>query len=222
MDCGDRVLVRAEEAPVRPRGGMDGARHAHRVRPDLARRDARTERDGRDHVLDRGIRYVSLVGIPSRETRLNARVWVAVIGLLVVYAAGASDAAVRRLRVPIRAQRAGWPYSYGFSQSPIRWLGRAISLGRPSRGDRSRRASQVAGAERVGQSGHPGARPVDVKVWQDRELVLRSRLRTAVPVTQYVRVPPDEKRVLIETWASPAWFGPATSARRTVASLASW
>jgi len=45
-------------------------------------------------------------------------------------------------------------------------------------------------------------KPVDVKVWRDRALILRTRLRTVQPVTTLVQIPDDDKRVMIETWVS--------------------
>ena len=43
--------------------------------------------------------------------------------------------------------------------------------------------------------------PVDVRVWINGTLRLRTRLRTVDPVTRYVEVPAGT-RVLIETWVS--------------------
>jgi O-antigen ligase/polysaccharide polymerase Wzy-like membrane protein len=146
--------------------------------------------------------YVSLVGIPSPPACLSARTWVLIVALLVVYAGGTADAAIQRLRVPFRAQRGGWPYSYGFADPEPDASGESFRRA-------GRRAVAVVDAPTewlaLSVSLDPRnavVQPVDVKLWRDRELVLRSRLRTAVPLTQYVRVPSHEKRVLIETSAT--------------------
>ena len=57
--------------------------------------------------------YVWLVGAPPpAPIRLPA--WAAIAVALVVYAAGTVRAAANELRVPVRAARGGWAYSYGF------------------------------------------------------------------------------------------------------------
>lgn len=146
--------------------------------------------------------YVLLVGSRERRAPLGWRTWAAIAAVVIVYAVGTASVAATSLRVPIRAQRVGWPYSYGFygpeadgSGQEFRWT--------------ARRAVTVleAPAEWLAltiSANHRdlGTNPVDVKVWRDRELVLRSRLRTTNPVTQYVRVPRGEQRVLLETWVS--------------------
>lgn len=146
--------------------------------------------------------YVSLVGVPENRGPLGVRSWATIGAVVLVFAVGTATLAANSLRVPIRAQRIGWPYSYGFydpesdeSGLEFRWT--------------ERRAVAVleAPTEWLKLSVSVNHRdldtkPVDVKVWRDRELVLKARLRTTDPVTQYIRVPTSEKRVLIETWAS--------------------
>ncbi len=45
-------------------------------------------------------------------------------------------------------------------------------------------------------------RPVDVKVWRDRQLVVEERLTSTAPVTKYISVPDGDRRLLLETWVS--------------------
>jgi hypothetical protein len=55
--------------------------------------------------------------------------------------------------------------------------------------------------------------PVNVRVWQNGEPLIETQLTSTDPVTQSVRLPENEKRVLIDTWVSrvvhPADFGVA-------------
>jgi hypothetical protein len=169
--------------------------------------------------------YVSLVGVPTgapasigaseeNKTGLNSRAWGIISAVLVIYAVGTASLAATSLRVPVRAQTAEWPYwpySYGFydpesdgSGQQFRWTGRrAVTvLEAPTEWLRLTVSANHRDLD---------TKPVDVKVWRDRELVLRSRLSTTTPVTKYVHLPGAEKRVIIETWASrvvrPSDFG---------------
>ncbi len=45
-------------------------------------------------------------------------------------------------------------------------------------------------------------KPVDVKIWQDEALVVRTRLRNTEPVTTYLHVRDDDRRVMLETQTS--------------------
>jgi hypothetical protein len=45
-------------------------------------------------------------------------------------------------------------------------------------------------------------KPVDVRVWSDGRIVLSTTLRDSSPVTEYVRVPAGEDRMVLETWVS--------------------
>lgn len=161
--------------------------------------------------------YVLLVGRPGSAAPLTLRSWVPIASVVVVFAIGTADLAATRLRVPVRAQRFGWPYSYGLYaaepdgaggeqrwtgrrsvavlEAPTRWIALTLSidhLGLDSRGGRRGAAEPI--------------RPVDVKVWRDGEAVLKAHLTNTESVTNYIHIP--KKRVLLETWTSRV-FRPA-------------
>jgi hypothetical protein len=45
-------------------------------------------------------------------------------------------------------------------------------------------------------------KPVDVRVWCNDRVVLEKTLQTPDPVTEFVRMPDGEDRVVLETWVS--------------------
>jgi O-antigen ligase len=167
--------------------------------------------------------YVQVVGAPP-PAPLSRRAWVAIAAVLAVYGVGTVRAAATELRVPVRAARAGWAYSYGFYPpepdgkggedrwarrravavlpAPTRWLELTVSV------DHLRLGGRRGGG---GAAHAASSRPVDVKVWRDRQLVFEAHLTNTLPVTTYVEVPPADRWVLIETWVSrlvqPADFG---------------
>ena len=68
--------------------------------------------------------YVFLVDPPRRHQRVDSRVasgWVLALPVG-IFAVGTAWMAATSLRVPVRAQRIGWPYSYGFYQPETRHL----------------------------------------------------------------------------------------------------
>jgi O-antigen ligase len=155
--------------------------------------------------------YVSLVGVPSRTPAAAWRSWAVIAAIVVAHAAGTAHLAATQLRVPVRAQHAGWPYSYGFygpepdgEGGEYRWARqRAVAvINAPGR--------WMALTVWVNHF-DIGRRPVDTKVWLDGNLVIDSRLESAVPVTKYLRVPDGEEWVLVETRVSrvirPSAFG---------------
>jgi hypothetical protein len=180
--------------------------------------------------------YVQLVGAPP-PAPIRRRAWVAIAAVLVVYTAGTVRAAATELRVPVRAARGGWAYSYGFYPpepdghggeyrwarrravavlpAPTRWLELTVSVDHLRLG-----ARPIGGGAAHGAS----SRPVDVKVWRDRQLVFEAHLTNTLPVTTYLEVPPADRWVLIETWVSrlvqPADFGIADD--RELGLLVDW
>jgi hypothetical protein len=158
--------------------------------------------------------YIALVGAPPpAPVRLPA--WAAIAAVVAIYAAGTVRAATNELRVPVRAARGGWAYSYGFYppepgenggesrwtrqravaviDAPARWMALTISVNHFRIGG----VSAASGMSRTAP-----VRPVDVKVWRDRQLVVEERLTTTAPVTKYIPVPDVDRRVLLETWVS--------------------
>ena len=143
--------------------------------------------------------YSSIVGLPESGGRLTARSWLLVGVVLILYGGGTTVEAFTRLRVPVRAQTAGWPYSYGFFEpekdgagGEFRWSGRrAVAVVKASAHGMLLNAS----------SNFPdlSSKPVGVKVWCDGKLVVDAHLSTSAPVSKYVRLPTAERWVVIET-----------------------
>jgi hypothetical protein len=143
--------------------------------------------------------YASLSGATSRSTASSWR-WSAVIcAIVIAHAAGTAHLAATALRVPVRAQHAGQPYSYGFYGPEPDGEGGEQRWAR-------RRAVAVINAP------HPwmaltvwvnhqdiAARPVDTKVWFEGNLVIDTRLESDAPITKYLQVPDGHDSVLVET-----------------------
>jgi hypothetical protein len=146
--------------------------------------------------------YVSLVGGSTKGLPTAWGSWIVIAIVITAFGADTLHLAAGRLRVAKRAQRAGWPYSYGFYEpepdgaggefrwargravavleAPTRWLALTVSANQPD----------------------VGIRPVDVKVWRDGHIALKGHLTSTAPLTGYVWVPAAERRVIIETWVS--------------------
>jgi hypothetical protein len=158
--------------------------------------------------------YVWLVGTPP-PAPIGLPAWTVIAVALAVYAAGTVWAAGNELRVPVRAARGGWAYSYGFYppergedggdyrwtrqravaviDAPARWLALTLSVN----------PLKIAGGPSASGSGrNTPIRAVDVKVWRDRQLVVEEHLTSTAPVTEYISVPDGGQRVLLETWVS--------------------
>ena len=94
-------------------------------------------------------------------------------------------------------------YTYGFyppqeNQTP-RWAAKQAVAVLPVPSDR--RWLQVAiWVERLNLV----PKPVDVRVWTDRRLIVRAQLSSVDPVTRYFRVPDGHARVVLRTWVSRA------------------
>jgi hypothetical protein len=158
--------------------------------------------------------YCAIVGAPA-PAPVSLRAWGAIAAVLVLFAAGTAFAATHGLRVPVRAQRGGWTYSYGFYppgtfgndgegrwtgrravaviDAPTRWLALTLSVDHQGIGN---------GASSDRAPGHAPIRPVDIKVWRDGQLVVERRLVDTSPVTEYVSIPGAAPRVMLETWVS--------------------
>jgi hypothetical protein len=158
--------------------------------------------------------YVSLVGAPPPAS-LRLPAWAAIAAILVVYTAGAVRAAANELRVPVRAARGGWAYSYGFYppepaenggeyrwtrqrsvaviDAPAPWMALTIAVNH---------LRIAGGSPASGITRQAPIRAVDVKVWRDGQLVVEERLTSTAPVTQYISVPAGDRRLVLETWVS--------------------
>jgi len=122
---------------------------------------------------------------------VSIAVWV----LALIYVGGLAHLSQGALRVPHRAQRADWDYSYGFytpeatgTADDFRWASRhAVAVVPPT----DRRIEVTAWT-------HPpdiGERPVDLKVWIDGVPLLDSRRDGGESITAgAVRIPEGQTR----------------------------
>jgi len=167
--------------------------------------------------------FVSIVGRPP-DGRAGARQWGLVAAVVVVFVAGSLRAAQTTLRPPLRAQRLGTPYQYGFH--PVepdgaggvqRWTRqRAVAVIEPT-GDLMELTVSVNHLD-IKQ------RPVDVRVWVNQELAVDTRLVSIEPRRRLIAVPREPPRLFLETWVSrvvkPTDF--AGSDARELGLLVSW
>ncbi len=151
--------------------------------------------------------YALLVGhIPqSFSPRVSRRLWIGVWVVALTHAGGLAYLSGSELRVPFRAQRAGWDYGYGFydeetdrANNGFRWAaGRAAAV------------VPVSGAliELSAWVHHPdaGRHPVELKIWIDGKLALYSLRENSEPVSLMVRRQARQNSVVIETWVSRTW-----------------
>jgi hypothetical protein len=168
--------------------------------------------------------HVSLSGVDLTRRQMPRGAWVAVAVVVIVYGAGTAADAVSRLRPPMRAARAGLPYTYGFYAPES-----------DGAGGEQRWAQQHAVtvlelprrwiALRVGVNHHDIAeRPVAVKAWCEGTAIVDTTLTSIEPATVYVYVPPGRSAVTLETWVSrvvhPSTLGVADA--RELGLLVSW
>jgi hypothetical protein len=150
-------------------------------------------------------------------------VWIGLWALVVVFAVGTAYSAGHGLRVAARAAQFDWPYSYGFSipetgpAGQFRWAGKRGVIVLPAPKPWMKLTVSVNHADVF-------RKPVDVRVWRDSEKVLQATLKTLDPVTQYVRVPDGEKRIILQTEVNrvvrPADFGLSDS--RELGLMVAW
>lgn len=138
-----------------------------------------------------------------------AGVWVLAFG----YAAGLAAASWFDLRVPYRAQRANWDYSYGFYEPELdsagaefRWAGRRGLAVVPLRDRWIEVSAWVHHRDMV-------ERPVTLEVRVDGVPLINAVRQDASPLTEAVRIPEDRTRVLVEaevdrTWCPCDWDQP--------------
>ena len=143
----------------------------------------------------------------GRET-LGRRVvgsawWIAVWLTVLGYAVATTYVGWTDLRPAVRAAAADLDYTYGFyppqGSDTFRWAARKAVAVLPAPSDR-RWLQVMIRVERL----NVARQPVDVKVWADRHVIVRTQLSSADPVTRYFKVPDGQSRVLLETWVSHA------------------
>lgn len=138
------------------------------------------------------------------------RQWTAVAIIVGLFTAGTIYSARTGLRVPHRAARFGWDYSYGFYHPEPAFDGSSFRWA-------EKRAVAVIEAPRPWMRLTVGVNhldiaenPVEARVWCNGRRVLDTRLTTVVPVVRYVRMP-NRPRVTLESSVSrvirPADFG---------------
>lgn len=149
------------------------------------------------------------VSVSAVRARLSKGEWAVIIFVLVCFLGGTAYAGWTELRPPYRALRADYPYRYGFyptdeSKSDFRWTGAKAVEVMP----REKRWLKLV----IGAVAPDAAQnPVPVKVWFNRQLVLRVNRHGDFPITRWIRLPDDKKYVMIQidvgrTWR-PADFG---------------
>ena len=161
----------------------------------------------------------SAFAAPERAGRPARLEWAAILIVLGCFLGGTVYAARTELRPPVRALRIGFPYSYGFvpdkTDPTIRWTGA--------------RAVEVFPADKrwlkleIGAVAPDAAtKPVQVKVWINRTLILRVSRRSNFPITRWIRMPSYGTPLMIQievdrTWHSSDFGGSADEGERGVA-----
>jgi hypothetical protein len=164
---------------------------------------------------------VKIEGPPAAGTRSNPAAGLVLGALVMVFMAGTLHAGLNDLRVPVRAQRVGWPYSYG--------LYPPVSVdGREDRWTKRRAVAVIEAPTRLmivsARIDHrligPGpftdtlpralTRPTRVRIWRDGELVVDREITDTAPVVERVPIAGDSpstslgagRWVMLETWVS--------------------
>jgi hypothetical protein len=147
--------------------------------------------------------YLRIAGTSAADTApIKPWVWGVIAVVVLSFGATTFHAATTDLRVPSRARRLGWPYSYGFygpepdgAGGEFRWAQhRATALiDAPARW-----MTISAWVTHTDVS----RKPVDVKVWSEGRLVIDTRLKSTEPVTRTVQLPAGMKQTLVDTWVS--------------------
>ena len=119
--------------------------------------------------------------------------------LVFVHAGGTVIAALTYLRPPSQAMRANMDYSLGFYEpeddSAFRWTRqRAVVV----------LIAVKPWVELTVRATHADLpnKPVDVKVWVNQKLAVRTQLASAEPITRYMPSGDRGKRMMLETWVS--------------------
>jgi hypothetical protein len=173
-------------------------------------------------LLLAGERGTGTAAITYRSA-IPATTWIAVASVVTMCAAGTAYEARHDLRVPMRAARFGWPYSYGFyapengPNGEFRWAGR--------------RAVAVVDATKPWVKltvavNHPdiGRRPVRVTMSVDGAKVLATTVSNSGQMTAFAPVSKSRPRIVVDASVSrvmrPADFGGADP--RDLGAMVQW
>jgi len=144
--------------------------------------------------------YVVLVEPSASPRPISGRTWAAIVAVVIAYAAVVGWQARTTFRVPVRAQRVGWPYSYGLYAEE-----------RDDAGETFRWTNDHAVTVIDARTPHllltvtpnPTAnrRPLALRVDVDRRPVIDGEIQGTQPIVRYVKLPMGEPRVMIEARA---------------------
>jgi hypothetical protein len=146
--------------------------------------------------------YVALVEPPAAPVPMPRWMSAAAVAVAIVCAAGTAQLALTRLRVPERAMRKTWPYSYGFASA------QTVDGDDGYRRSRSHAVAVLDAPSRwlsvsVRADTRSGEPPMDVRVWADGQTVLKAQLSSGGPLTAIVQLPEQSRRVLLEAAGRP-------------------
>lgn len=135
----------------------------------------------------------------------HATIWTVVWMLALIHVGGQAYLARDDLRVPARAQRSGWAYTYGFhapepheAGGEFRWAGRRGVAVIPVRGEQVELSAWIH---------HPDVedRPVELKVWFDGDLVIDEVRENGDAVQTIVAPALGQEFMTIETRVGRTW-----------------
>jgi hypothetical protein len=159
--------------------------------------------------------------------RVGTTTWLAIWTIVALSVSGTAYTARYRLRVPQRAEAAGWPYRYGFyddePDSAVRWTaGKAVDVFEIAHRNDDRFLKLDIGAV----APDANQRPVEVNVWRDDDLILRLRRRSDFLTTRYVCVPRAQKMMRMQVAVSRTWrqsdYGRGTDRRERGVAVGKW
>jgi hypothetical protein len=147
--------------------------------------------------------YMSLVEPPAKPVPMPRWMSAAAVAVAIVCAVGTAELATTRLRVPERAMRHAWPYSYGFASTF-----QSVAGEDGYRRSRSHAVAVLDAPSRwlsvsVRADAGTGDPPMDVRVWADGQTVLKAQLTPGGPLTAVVQLPDQSRRVLLEAAGRP-------------------
>jgi hypothetical protein len=165
------------------------------------------------------LKGLSAFAAPARAGRPARLEWAAILMVVGGFLGGTIYAARTELRPPVRALRVDFPYRYGFvpdtTDPTIRWTGaRAVEVFPADK----RWFKLVVGAV----APDAATKPVQVKVWINRKLILRVRRQSNFPITRWIRMPSYGTPLMIQidvdrTWRPLDFGGSADDGERGVA-----